>query len=87
MIKRKRHIFHCLLSSGSVRVSGAEHGIWGNRIQREPRNGRLVWKVSDQVLDDRLDDMMIKQRQGTEIRSMENPSLFSNLNSELVVVL
>lgn len=56
-------------------------------FRREQRNGRLVWKVSDQVLDDRLDDMMIKQRQGTETRRMENSSLFSNLNSELVVVL
>lgn len=56
-------------------------------FRREQRNGRLVWKVSDQVLDDRLDDIMIKQRQGTETRRMENSSLFSNLNSELVVVL
>lgn len=34
-------------------------------FKREQHNGRLVWKVGDQVLDDRLDDMMVKQRQVT----------------------
>lgn len=34
-------------------------------FRREQRNKRLDWKVSDQVLDDRLDDMMMKEREVT----------------------